>query len=84
MLEEESPAERLSCFKDSLRIVKDDKSNIQKSLYDSICSSVGDEMRRSLFVACEKGSSIWLTSLPIKKLGFALNQQEFHDAIAQR
>ena len=35
-------------------------------------------------MACEKGSSIWLTSLPIKRLGFALNQQEFCDAIALR
>lgn len=33
---------------------------------------------------CEKGASSWLTSLPIKNLGFRFNKQEFHDAIAIR
>ena len=30
------------------------------------------------------GYWLWLTSLPIKKPGFVLNQQEFQDAVALR
>ena len=84
LVEEESPHDLQTRHKESIRLVKSEKFAIQKALYDSLYSSVNEEMKRSLSVACEKGSSIWLTSLPIKKLGFALNQQEFQDAVALR
>ena len=35
-------------------------------------------------LAQEKGSSIWLTSLPIQEFGFALHKQAFQDALALR
>ena len=35
-------------------------------------------------LACEKGSSAWLTTLPLKEFGFVLNKQEFQDSIALR
>ena len=41
-------------------------------------------MQRSLTLAIEKGSSIWLNTLPIEKMGYALNKQEFHDSLALR
>ena len=34
--------------------------------------------------AREKGASAWLSALPIKRLGYAVNKQEFRDAIALR
>ena len=40
--------------------------------------------QRSLEAAKEKGASSWLTCLPIKRLGFILNKQEFRDSIALR
>ena len=33
--------------------------------------------RRALDLATEKGSSMWLTSLPLKEMGFNLNKREF-------
>ena len=39
---------------------------------------------RTLELASEKGVSCWLTSLPLKVFGFAMNKQEFHDAITLR
>lgn len=35
-------------------------------------------------VAQEKGSSNWLTALPVERLGFALNKGQFRDAICLR
>ena len=40
--------------------------------------------RRLLEAAREKGASSWLSALPIKRLGYAVNKQEFRDAIALR
>jgi len=34
--------------------------------------------------AMEKGASTWLSALPIKAIGYALNKQEFTDAVCMR
>ena len=84
MLEVESEEEINNNHNQLLRSVKNEKANIQKALHNSIYEGVDNEMKRSLDLASEKGSSIWLNTLPIKKLGFSLNKQEFQDAIALR
>ena len=38
--------------------------------------------RRALDLATEKGSSMWLTSLPLKEMGFNLNKREFRDGLS--
>ena len=40
--------------------------------------------QRILDVASEKGSSVWLTALPLKEQGFNLNKKEFRDAVKLR
>ena len=35
-------------------------------------------------MACEKGSSSWLSALPLKSYGYCLNKSEFRDAVALR
>ena len=40
--------------------------------------------RRALDLATEKGSSIWLTSLPLKEMGFNLDKREFRDELSLR
>lgn len=37
-----------------------------------------------LKLLAEKGSSLWLTTLPIANLGFVMNKQEFNDALCLR
>ena len=37
--------------------------------------------QRALDLATEKGSSAWLTVLPLRDLGFNLNKREFRDAV---
>ena len=41
-------------------------------------------MRRTVDLAKEKGSSTWLTTLPLAEHGFALHKGAFHDALALR
>lgn len=40
--------------------------------------------RRALELAAEKGSSMWLTVLPLKELGFNLNKRQFKDGVKLR
>ena len=40
--------------------------------------------QRALKLAQEKGSSLWLTVLPLQELGFDLNKREFRDAVKLR
>ena len=41
-------------------------------------------LRRAIDLAKEKGSSTWLTALPLVEHGFALHKGAFHDALALR
>ena len=38
--------------------------------------------QRALDLATEKGSSMWLTSLPLKEMGLNLNKREFRDGLS--
>ena len=40
--------------------------------------------QRALDLATKKGSSTWLTSLPLKEMGFNLNKREFRDGLSLR
>ena len=40
--------------------------------------------QRTLDLAVEKGSSAWLTVLPLQDLGFNMNKREFRDAVKLR
>ena len=56
------------------------------------CQNSGDELSKELTPesqqlikgAMEKGASSWLSALPIKAIGYALNKQEFTDAVCMR
>ena len=45
---------------------------------------IGPERTMHIDTLCKKGSSSWLTSLPLEEFGFTLNKQEFADAISLR
>ena len=45
---------------------------------------VPQKTRCVLDLASEKGSSMWLTSLPLKEMGFNLNKREFRDGLSLR
>ena len=51
---------------------------------DEISALLRDPLRRAVALAKEKGSSTWLTTLPLVEHGFALHKGAFHDALALR
>ena len=60
------------------------KDNTFKDRLNLIKSDVSSSTKRIIELASEKGSSSWLTSLPLKQYGFRMNKQEFHDSICLR
>ena len=63
---------------------KADKDTRQKEERDNIKELLNDKMRRTIDLLQEKGAGSWLTALPIRCIGFALNKQEFRDGIHLR
>ena len=51
---------------------------------DSLKQSLSVSLQCSMELAQEKGSSVWLTSLPIQEFGFTLHKRAFLDALALR
>ena len=46
--------------------------------------NIGPERAKHVDNLCRKGTSAWLTSLPLEDCGFTLNKQEFRDALHLR
>ena len=51
---------------------------------EELCDLLSDPIRRAVDLAKEKGSSTWLTALPLAEHGFALHKRAFHNALALR
>ena len=62
--------------------VKKRKRELQEEQAQAIAQQLNPKLKRSIDLAREKGSSSWLTALPLKEHGFLLNKSEFRDAIA--
>ena len=67
------------------------KKNIRKSnrlrhvqLASNICDQLSPEQRHCVELAKEKGSSSWLSVLPLEEHGFYLHKGEFRDALCLR
>ena len=50
----------------------------------SVYGRAANNLKRTLDLSSEKGSSVWLTVVPLHELGFNLNKREFRDAIKLR
>ena len=64
--------------------VKAEREELMKVVVAQIFSELSDDQKSYFAMAQEKGASSWLSSLPIKKLGYSLNRQEFQDSLALR
>ena len=60
------------------KMLKEEQSAILQS------EEVDAKLYRLINAAGEKGASAWLSALPLQRLGYVLNQQEFRDSIALR
>ena len=64
--------------------ITQEKLSFHKRKREELWEELTDLQRLQLDLASEKGASSWLTSLPLKSLGYILNKQEFNDAVALR
>ena len=51
---------------------------------EAAMQALTEEEKMYFEMACEKGASAWLVTLPLEECGFALNKQEFRDAVSLR
>ena len=71
-------------MKEKINKLKREKEVALKQEAGEISQILDETLRRSFESAQEKGSSSWLSALPLQRMGFILNKQEFCDAIALR
>ena len=64
--------------------VRAQKEAIYKQELEELQEVLDIKSSRLMEAAREKGASSWLSTLPIKSLGYAVNKQEFRDAIVLR
>ena len=67
--------------KAELKVVKEERLKREQ---EAILTDLERNQQRLITAACEKGASAWLSALPLKKLGYCLNKQQFRDAICLR
>ncbi len=58
------------------------EENVSKA--EDLKQCIQEPLRRSMELSCEKGSSSWLTTLPLSEHGFTLHKTAFQDALALR
>ena len=79
-----TPLQVANDHKECVNRMKSEKNNLHKTAFNELYQSSDEGLKRSLGLASEKGSSIWLNTLPLETQNYALNKQEFFDAIALR
>ena len=62
---------------------KEKDDGLQKEL-EEVKAMLPDKTQRAVDLACEKGSSNWLTVIPLEDMDFDLNKREFRDAVRLR
>ena len=71
-------------MRENRNILKSEKWQRQKDDLQNLKEVPSASQQRSLSLAEEKGTSTWLTALPIENLGFTLHKRAFKDAIFLR
>ena len=77
-----------SFTKPQLNTIKSTLNQQKRQFNQNAAQEVKEELSRPVLraieLANEKGSSTWLTALPLQDQGFNLNKREFHDALSLR
>ena len=73
--------EKIRKKKNEMHQLKEDRL---KNEHEEISDLLEEKQKRLLQAAKEKGASSWLSALPIQRLGYTINKQEFRDAICLR
>ena len=67
-----------------IKEVRKEKNEYITSIKNNVYQKCPPELQKCMQLAEEKGSSLWLNTLPIQSLGHVLNKQEFQDSLALR
>ena len=67
-----------------VNMMKAEKEQSLQEELNTIQNSLDYKNKRILELARENGAGAWLTALPIQRLGYTLNKQEFKDAVCLR
>ena len=73
-----------SHIKSAQQTVRKERVQEWEERAERIRESAPPRIQRILDVASEKGSSVWLTALPLKEQGFNLSKRELRDAVKLR
>ena len=71
-------------FWDIKKQVEKDKLQKVEQQTKGVLQEASEEMQRAVKFKPGKGSSSWLSIIPLKEMGFTLNKKEFHDAVSLR
>ena len=80
----ELPANLHECNKAVKSVIRTRRRNLQQNILDDVRSRMPPEQKRANKIACEMGSSNWLSTLPLEEKGFLLTKREFWDAVNLR
>ena len=73
-----------SLVKPLQQAMRSERATVLQDRAEYIRGVVPQKVQRALGLAAEKGSSVRLTVLPLREMGFNLNKREFRDAIKLR
>ena len=73
-----------SLVKPLQQAMRSERATVLQDRAEYIRGVAPQKVQRALDLAAEKGSSVWLTVLPLREMGFNLNKREFRDAIKLR
>ena len=76
--------ELMDAIESRVKIRKEAKIAALKNKQADLLNHLPDHLKRATQLNSEKGSSCWLSSLPIASCGFYLNKRAFHDALCLR
>ena len=68
----------------SQQAMRSERATVLQDRAEYIRGVAPQKVQRLLDLAAEKGSSVWLTVLPLREMGLNLNKREFRDAIKLR
>ena len=63
---------------------KSEKSKMYREKLDKIMEQSTEKNKKLLEINCERGASLWLSTLPIKDKGFQIDKQSFWDLLKIR
>ena len=73
-----------SLIRSAQQEVREERAKNLEERAEKLKEVAPQKTRRALDLASKRGSFVWLTSPPLKEMGFNLNKREFRDGLSLR